>query len=236
MDCHRRKSRRDIGMRSERWWLLGRNLLTSLSTALGISSYRKLDPDSRAPMLFTKQEVMRKVELSPDLESLQMNMNVLKNMYEKQEKEQKKHEKHIQSLIKSVHASVSRSRYQREFPPPQNQNRYAGPKGPAPLRLSRKCYYCFGTDYLFLNCIVKNENKQKGLILVDGFTVRFVNGDLILTDPNLSIRECIKKYLLSSVAVMLMSDPDLELAEFLDREPDTRYNQDILPKTILKRP
>ena len=33
-----------------------------------------------------------------------------------------------------------------------------------------------------------------------------------------------------------MSDPDPELAEFLDREPDTGYNQDVLPKTILKRP
>ena len=29
-------------MRSERWWLLGRNLLTSLSTALGISPYTML--------------------------------------------------------------------------------------------------------------------------------------------------------------------------------------------------
>jgi len=84
--------------------------------------------------------------------------------------------------------------------------------------------------------MVKNEDEQKGLILVDSFTVRFANGDPILMDPNLSIRECVKKHLLSSVAVMLMSDPDLELAEFLDREPDTRYNQDILPKTILKRP
>jgi len=43
----------------------------------------KLDPNLRAPVLFTKQEVTRKVELSPDLESLQMDMNVLKTMYEK---------------------------------------------------------------------------------------------------------------------------------------------------------
>jgi len=83
--------------------------------------------------------------------------------------------------------------------------------------------------------MVKNEDKQKGLILVDGFTVRFANGDPIPVDPNLFIRKCIKKHLLSSVAVILMSDPDLELAEFLDREPNTRYNQNILPKTILKR-
>jgi len=73
------------------------------------------------------------------------------------------------------------------------------------------------------------------LILVDGFTVRFANGELIPTDPNLSIRECVKKHLLSSVAVMLMNNPDPDLAEFLDREPDTGYNQNILPKTILKR-
>jgi len=35
MIYHRRESRRDMGMQLERWWLLGRNLLTSLSTALG---------------------------------------------------------------------------------------------------------------------------------------------------------------------------------------------------------
>jgi len=184
----------------------------------------KVDPDSRVPVLFTKQETTRKVELSPDLESLQMDMNVLKTMYEKQEKGREKHEKHIQSLIESVCASVNRSGYQREFPPPQNQNRYGGPSGAAAPRPSRKCYYCFRTDHLFLNCMVKNEDEQKGLILVDSFTVRFANGDPIPMDPNLSIRECVKKHLLSSVAVMLMSDLDPELAEFLDREPDTRYN------------
>jgi len=80
------------------------------SVTLGLST-GKLDPDSRAPVLFIKQKATRKVELSPDLESLQMDMNILKTMYEKQKKEQEKHEKHIQSLIESVYASVSRSEY-----------------------------------------------------------------------------------------------------------------------------
>jgi len=210
------------------------------SATLGVST-GKLDPDSRAPVLFMKQEATRKVDLLPDLESLQMDMNVLKTMYEKQEKGQEKHEKHIQSLIESIHALVSRSRYQREFLPPlnqnqyQNQNRYTGPLGPVPLRPSRKCYYCFGTNHLFLNYMVKNEDKQKKLILVDSFTVKFANGDPILTDPNLSIRKYVKKHLPSSVVVMLISNQDLELAEFLDREPNTGYNQNKIPKTILKR-
>jgi len=83
--------------------------------------------------------------------------------------------------------------------------------------------------------MIKNKDEQKGLILVNSFTIRFANGDLILMDPNLSIRECVKKHLPSLVAVMLISNPDPELAEFLDREPNTGYNQNILPKTILKR-
>jgi len=58
-------------------------------------SVGKLDPDSRVLVLFTKQEATKKVELSPNLESLQMDMNILKTMYEKQEKEQEKNEKHI---------------------------------------------------------------------------------------------------------------------------------------------
>ena len=70
---------------------------------------------------------------------------------------------------------------------------------------------------------------------MDSFTVKFANGDPILTDPNLSIRKYVKKHLPSSVVVMLISNPDLELAEFLDREPDTGYNQNKIPKTILKR-
>ena len=80
------------------------------SAMLGMSA-GKLDPNLRAPVLFMKQEATRKVELSLDLESLQMDMNILKTMYEKQEKGQEKHEKYIQSLIESVRASVSRSRY-----------------------------------------------------------------------------------------------------------------------------
>jgi len=80
------------------------------SATPGVST-GKLDPDSRAPVLFMKQEATRKVDLLPDLESLQMDMNILKTMYEKQEKGQEKYEKHIQSLIESIHALVSRSRY-----------------------------------------------------------------------------------------------------------------------------
>ena len=85
------------------------------------------------------------------------------------------------------------------------------------------------------------ENEQKGLILVDGFTVRFANGEPILTDPNMSIRDCVKKHLPSSVAVMLMGDLDPELSEFLDHELDTGYNNNnnnnnSMPRTILKGP
>jgi len=197
---------------------------------------RKIDPDSRASVPFTRAEATQKVELSPDIKSLQMDMNVLKTMYEKQEKGHKRHEKTIQSLVESMRLSVNRTGYQREYPTPQN--RYSGPSGSgAPRPSNRKCYYCFGMDHLFLNCMVKTEDKQKGLILVDGFTVRFANGEPILTDPNMSIWNCVKKHLSSSVAVMLMGDPDPELSEFLDHELDTGYNNyNNMPRTILKQP
>ena len=52
-------------------------------SAMPSVSAGKVDPNSRAPVLFTKQEATRKVELSLDLESLQMDMNLLKTMYEK---------------------------------------------------------------------------------------------------------------------------------------------------------
>jgi len=93
--------------------------------------------------------------------------------------------------------------------------------------------------------MVKVEDEQKGLILVDGFAVRLANGEPIPTDPNMSIWDCVKKHLLSSIAVMLIGDPDPELSEFLDQEPDTGYNNynnnnnnnnnNNMPRTILKR-
>jgi len=175
------------------------------------------------------------VELPPDIKSLQMDMNILKTMYKKQEKDRKQHEKTIQSLVESMRSSVNRTGYQREYPTPQN--RYSGPLGSgAPRPSNRKCYYCFRTDHLFLNCMVKTEDKQKELILVDRFTVRFTNGEPILTDPSIFIWDCVKKHLPSSVAVMLIADPDTELSEFLDRKLDTGYNNDNnnMPRTILK--
>ena len=53
-----------------------------------VSRGGKIDPDSRAPVLFMKKEVARKVELSLDIESLHMDMNILKTLCEKQEKGQ----------------------------------------------------------------------------------------------------------------------------------------------------
>jgi len=167
-----------------------------------------------------------------------MDMNVLKTMYEKQEKGCERHKKTIQSLVESMRPSVNRTGYQREYPTPQN--RYLGPSGSGvPRPSNRKCYYCFGMDHLFLNCMVKTEDEQKELILVDGFTVRFANGEPIPTDPNISIQDCVKKHLPLSVAVMLMGDLDPELSEFLDCKPDTGYNNysnnnNSMPRTILK--
>jgi len=70
-------------------------------------------------------------------------------------------------------------------------------------RSSKKCFYCFEPDYLFLFCPAKTEDKRKGLILVDKFTVRFANRKPIPIEHNMSIKDCIRKYLLSSIAVMM---------------------------------
>ena len=195
----------------------------------------KIDPDSRASVPFTRAKAMQKVELPLDIESLQMDMNVLKTMYEKQEKGRERHEKTIQSLVESMRLLVNKTGYQREYT--ILQNRYSGPLGTGvPRPSNRKCYYCFRMDHLFLNCMVKTEDKQKRFILVDRFTVRFTNEKPIPTDPNMSIRDCVKKHLPSSVTVMVMGDLDPELSKFLDRKPDTGYNNynNNMPRTILK--
>jgi len=58
-------------------------------------------------------------------------------------------------------------------------------------------------DHLFLFCLAKTEDERKGLILVDKFTIRFANGEPIPTEHNMSIKDCVRKYLPSSIAVIM---------------------------------
>ena len=88
---------------------------------------------------------------------------------------------------------------------------------PRPLR---KCFYCFKTDHLFLFCSKKAEDEKKGLILVYKFIVRFANRELILIEHNISIKNCIKKHLLSLIAVIIQEDPELETCSVWDQEPN----------------
>jgi len=87
-------------------------------------------------------------------------------------------------------------------------------------RPPRKCFYCFKLDHLFLFCPSKTEDEKKGLILVDKFTVRFANGEPILTEHNMSIKDCVRKYLPSSITVM-WGNLELETCSVWDQEPDT---------------
>jgi len=54
-----------------------------------------------------------------------------------------------------------------------------------------------------LFCSKKAEDEKKGLILVYKFIVRFANRELILIEHNISIKNCIKKHLLSLIAVII---------------------------------
>ena len=71
---------------------------------------------------------------------------------------------------------------------------------PRPLR---KCFYCFEMDHLFLFCPKKTEDEKKGLISVDKFMVRFANGELIPMKHNMSIKDYVRKHLLSLIAVIM---------------------------------
>jgi len=51
-----------------------------------LSRNRKVDPDTRGPVYYSKEESVRKVEVHPDVEALQQDINVLKTLYEKQER------------------------------------------------------------------------------------------------------------------------------------------------------
>ena len=72
-----------------------------------------------------------------------------------------------------------------------------------PPRPPRKCFYYFVIDHLFLFCPKKTEDEKKGLILVNKFTVRFTNREPISMKHNMSIKDCIRKYLSLLIVVII---------------------------------
>jgi len=186
-----------------------------------MSRNNKINPESRGQVLFSKEESVRKIEPNADVESLQQEINTLKTMYEIQEKTRERHEKSVQGALDSIRTLIqTQGQTQKEMGSPSN--RYgSGPLQTGPPRPSRKCFYCFEPDHLFLFCPAKTEDERKGLILVDKFTVRFANGEPIPTEHNMSIKDCVRKYLPSSIAVMMWGDPELETCSVWDQEPDT---------------
>ena len=168
-----------------------------------MSRNNKINPESRGQVLFSKEESVRKIEPNTDVESLQQKINTLKTMYKIQEKTRERHEKSVQGALDSIRILIqTQSQMQKEMG--GLSNRYgSGLLQTGPPRPPRKCFYCFKPDHLFFFCPAKTEDERKGLILVDKFTIRFANGEPIPTKHNMSIKDCVRKYLLSSIAVMM---------------------------------
>ena len=187
-----------------------------------MSRNNKINPESRGQVLFYKEESVKKIEPNADVESLQQEINTLKTMYEIQEKTRERHEKSIQGALDSIRTLIqTQGQMQKEIGGPSN--RYgSGPLQTGPPRPPRKCFYCFEPDHLFLFCPAKTEDERKGLILVDKFTIRFANEESIPTEHNMSIKNYIRKYLPSSIAVMMWGNPELETCSEWDQEPNTR--------------
>jgi len=186
-----------------------------------MSRNNKINPEFRGQVSFSKEESVRKIEPNTDVKSLQQEINTLKTMYEIQEKTRERHKKSMQGALDSIYTLIqTQGQTQKEMGGPSN--RYGSGLSQTGLpRPPRKCFYCFEPDHLFLFCLAKTEDERKGLILVDKFTVRFANGEPIPIEHNMSIKDCVRKYLPSSIAVMIWGDPELEICSVWDQEPDT---------------
>lgn len=142
-------------------------------------------------------------------------------MYKVQEKTREWHKKNVQGVLDSIWTMIQTQG--------QSQKDHGGPliryglgsSQMGPVRPPRKCFYCFELDHLFLFCPDKTEDEKEGLILVYKFTIRFANGEPILMEHNISIKEYVRKYLPSLIAVMIWGNPELETYSVWDQEPDT---------------
>jgi len=176
-----------------------------------MSRNNKINLKSRGQVSFSKEESIKKIEPNTDVESLQQEINTLKTMYEIQEKTRERHKKSMQGALNSIRILIqTQGQTQKEMEGLSNRYR-SGPSQTGPPRPPRKCFYCFEPDHLFLFCLAKTEDKRKDLILVDKFTIRFANGEPIPMEHNMSIKDCIRKYLPSSITVMMWNNPELEI-------------------------
>jgi len=190
-----------------------------------LSRNGKVDPDTRGPVYYSKEESVRKVKAHSDVEALQQDINVLKTLYEKQERSREHYEKSIQRALDSIKTLIH-SQGQMLAPTTKEVGGFPMRYGQGPpqiwlARPARKCFYCFETNHLFLFCPKKTKDEKKGLILVDKFTVRFTNGEPIPIEHNMSIKDCVRKHLSSSITVMIWGDPELETCSIWDQELDT---------------
>jgi len=67
-----------------------------------LSRNGKVDPDTRELVYYSKEESVRKVEVHPDVEALQQDINVLKTLYKKQERSRENHKKSVQGALDSI--------------------------------------------------------------------------------------------------------------------------------------
>jgi len=71
-----------------------------------MSRNNKINPESRGQVLFSKEELVRKIEPNTDVESLQQKINTLKTMYKIQEKTRERHEKSVQGALDSIRTLI----------------------------------------------------------------------------------------------------------------------------------
>ena len=71
-------------------------------TLVILSRNRKIDPDTRWLVYYSKEESVRKVKAYLDMEALQQDINVLKTLYKKQERLREHHKKSIQGALDSI--------------------------------------------------------------------------------------------------------------------------------------
>jgi len=67
-----------------------------------LSRNRKVDPDTRGLVYYSKEESVKKIKTHPDVEALQQDINVLKTLYEKQKRLRENHEKSVQRALDSI--------------------------------------------------------------------------------------------------------------------------------------
>jgi hypothetical protein len=179
---------------------------------------KRINVDSRAPVLYTKEEAVTPSKTQVDIDLLYEEIAGIKTMLTTNGKSVRGQLDSVRDLvIRGQQPSGPRSK--QNYMSKGNSNGNNNNRSRLTIEGDDRCFYCHETGHRWLECPDLDEDVKNGLITRDGRKLRFSNGNSIPRAEGFSIKECVRKFLPTVLQHLCYGPPELPQDD--DEEPDT---------------